>query len=167
MRVHRLALVRARQLHTRTATAALASRRHLEYAGKPGESLVERAREAQEARAKQAAQHATDYMMPKTAVAAREEHAKSQLRATRGGRDALVETNIQAAMSSGILDNLPGKGQPLARREENAFEELSGMSVAHRVLKNAGCAPAWVESRKRIAEGMRAARVELFEAWCE
>ena len=37
-----------------------------------------------------------------------------------------------------------GAGKPLAPTE-NAFEAMSGDALAHRILKNAGCAPAWVE----------------------
>ena len=44
---------------------------------------------------------------------------------------------------------------------------ISGMKAAHRVLKNAGAAPAWVEQGRNIRAGLRAARFRLEDAWLE
>ena len=42
------------------------------------------------------------------------------------------------------------------------------MRVAHRILKNAGCAPAWVEQGKRIRLLLlREARGELEDVWID
>jgi len=151
----------------RRFASSLSSRNHLEYAGNSGVSIAKRFAEAQESRAKQAMQHATDYLMPKQLLEAREEHVRSKLRSSRRGRDSLVESSIQQALASGELENLAGQGQPLARREECPFEKMSGMAVAHRILRSAGCAPAWVESNKRVRQGLHVARSELFEAWLD
>ena len=56
---------RASTLGSRFAST-LGSRRHLEYtAGKRSAPVAERFRETQDARAQQAMQHATDYLMPR------------------------------------------------------------------------------------------------------
>ena len=59
------------------ARAAVQSRRHLEYQGEDGASIFERARETQDRRAQQAMQSATDHLMPKEAIEAREEHMRA------------------------------------------------------------------------------------------
>ena len=61
----------------------------------------------------------------------------------------MIESRIEEAMVAGAFDNLPGAGKPLVSTE-NAFEAMSGDALAHRILKNAGCAPAWVEQGKAI-----------------
>ena len=38
------------------------------------------------------------------------------------------------------------------------FGGLAGDAMAHRVLKNAGCAPAWIEQGKRLRDGLQRAR---------
>ena len=148
--------------------AAVNSRRHLDYQGDDGASIFERARETQERRAVSAMQAATDHMMPKASREAREEHVRSQLRSSGPrGRDMLVENAIERAHRSGAFENLEGAGKPLEAREENPYEDMSGMRVAHRILKNAGCAPAWVEQGKRIRLLLREARGELEDVWID
>ena len=156
---------RRRLLSTLHKGATLASRRHLENQGRDGSSVYERAREAQERRAQQAMQAATDHMMPKQFLEAREEHARARLRGSAKGRDALVETSIQSAIKNGVFDQIEGSGRPFAPRVDNPYEDMSGMRVAHRVLKNAGSAPAWVEQNRVIRDALHKARLRLEEAW--
>lgn len=155
-----------RWLSTRVRSA-VQSRRHLEFAGEDGASVFTRAREAQDQRAQQAMQSATDYLMPQQAHEVREAHTQAKLRGSVRGRDALVESNIKRARDAGLFESLEGTGKPLVPREENVYEAMSGMSVAHRILKNAGCAPAWVEQSKRIREEVREARLRLEDAYLE
>lgn len=110
-------------------------------------------------------QHATDHMMPKVTLEARQEHARAKLRSSIQGRDALVESSIQRGLKDGAFDGLHGAGKPLAQREYNPYEEMAGMSVAHRVLKNAGAAPAWVEHGRSIRRAHASARFRLEDAW--
>jgi DnaJ family protein C protein 28 len=51
-------------------------------------------------------------------------------------------------MEQGEFDDLPGKGQPVDT-SENPFEDPE-LRLAHRMLRNAGFAPAWIEERKDI-----------------
>src|SRR5215471_21636017 len=62
--------------------------------------------------------------------------------------ESLVERKIREAMEEGDFDNLPGKGQPLDLAE-NPFEDPE-LRMAHRLLRNAGFAPAWIEERKDV-----------------
>ena len=61
----------------------------------------------------------------------------------------IAERKIREAMARGELDNLPGKGKPLAMDED-----LSGvpaeLRMAYKLLKNAGFVPPEVELRKEI-----------------
>jgi len=60
----------------------------------------------------------------------------------------IAERKIREAMEEGAFDNLTGKGQPL-NLEEDPFEDPS-LRMAHRLLRNNGFAPAWVEEGKDL-----------------
>jgi hypothetical protein len=61
----------------------------------------------------------------------------------------IAERKIREAMARGELDNLPGRGEPLAMDED-----LSGvpdeLRMAYKVLKNAGFVPPEVGLRKEV-----------------
>jgi DnaJ homolog subfamily C member 28 len=78
-------------------------------------------------------------------------------------QEKLVEKMIREAMEQGEFDNLPGKGQPLDL-SENPFEDPD-LRMVHRILRNAGFAPAWIEERKDIDAALDAALVKLRRAW--
>ncbi|HSL76254.1 MAG TPA: DUF1992 domain-containing protein [Candidatus Limnocylindrales bacterium] len=60
-------------------------------------------------------------------------------------RETLVERQIREAMEDGRFDGLPHQGQRLPLEDDS----LSGdRAMAHRLLKNAGVAPAWIEADK-------------------
>ena len=77
-------------------------------------------------------------------------------------QETLVEKKIREAMEAGEFDDLPGKGQPLDLRE-NPFEDPD-LRMVHRLLRNAGFAPAWIEERKDIDAELGKARVQLTRA---
>ena len=60
----------------------------------------------------------------------------------------IAERKIREAMEEGAFDHLEGKGEPLDLAE-NPFEDPSER-MAHRLLKNNGFAPAWIEEAKEI-----------------
>jgi len=76
--------------------------------------------------------------------------------------ESLVERKIREAMEQGEFDDLPGKGQPVDT-SENPFEDPE-MRMAHRLLRNAGFAPAWIEERKDIDAELESARTLLARA---
>jgi DnaJ family protein C protein 28 len=77
--------------------------------------------------------------------------------------ESLVEKKIREAMEEGEFDNLPGKSRPVDLTE-NPFEDPD-MRMVHRLLRNAGFAPAWIEARKDIEAQFELARQTLERAW--
>src|SRR5215813_800809 len=76
---------------------------------------------------------------------------------------SLVDRKIREAMERGEFDNLAGKGSPIDL-SENPFEDPD-WRTAHRMLRNAGFAPAWIEERKDIDADLEVARLSLARAW--
>ncbi len=82
--------------------------------------------------------------------------------------ESSVEKQIREAMEAGEFDNLPGKGKRIDTRE-NPFEDPD-LRTAHRLLRNAGFAPPWIEERKdidaelEIAVTLLARALQLFES---
>lgn len=76
--------------------------------------------------------------------------------------ESLVEKKIREAMEEGEFDNLPGKGRPVDLTE-NPFEDPD-LRMAHRLLRNAGFAPPWIEERKEISTECETARTKLQRA---
>ena len=71
----------------------------------------------------------------------------------------IAERKIREAMAEGAFDNLKGKGQPLDL-EENPYEDPS-LRMAHRLLRNNGFAPAWVEEAKDLEQAIETAQQDL------
>ena len=70
----------------------------------------------------------------------------------------IAERKIREAMEEGAFDHLEGAGKPLDLRE-NPFEDASDR-MAHRLLKNNGFAPAWIEEAKEIDAELHRLRAE-------
>jgi Domain of unknown function (DUF1992) len=68
----------------------------------------------------------------------------------------IAERKIREAMEEGAFDHLKGTGQPLDS-QENPFEDPS-LRMAHRLLRNNGFAPAWIEEAKEIEDESRRLR---------
>lgn len=77
--------------------------------------------------------------------------------------ESLIDQKIREAMEQGEFDDLPGKGKPVDT-SENPFEDPE-MRLAHRMLRNAGFAPSWIEERKDIDSEFEIARKELSRVW--
>ncbi len=70
--------------------------------------------------------------------------------------ESAVDKQIREAMARGDFDNLKNQGKPLnLARDPNVPED---MEMAYNLLKNAGYAPDWIETRQAID----AARAKLF-----
>jgi DnaJ homologue, subfamily C, member 28, conserved domain len=64
-------------------------------------------------------------------------------------RETLIERQIRAAMDEGAFDGLPHEGRRLPLEDDS----MAGQSaMAHRMLRNAGVAPAWIEADKFARE---------------
>jgi hypothetical protein len=77
--------------------------------------------------------------------------------------ESLIDQKIREAMEQGEFDDLPGKGKPLDT-SENPFEDPE-LRMAHRMLRNAGFAPSWIEERKGIDAELDLARQQLSRVW--
>ena len=77
--------------------------------------------------------------------------------------ESLTEKKLREAIENGEFDNLPGKGEPVDLRE-NPFEDPD-LRVVHRLLRNAGFAPAWIEERKDIDLELETALAKLTRGW--
>jgi len=60
----------------------------------------------------------------------------------------IADRKIQEAMEEGAFEHLDGAGEPLDL-SENPFEDPA-QRMAHRVLRNSGFAPAWIEEGREI-----------------
>jgi hypothetical protein len=68
-------------------------------------------------------------------------------------RQTLIERRIREAMDEGVFDGLPHQGRRLPLEDDSMAGDWA---LAHRMLRNAGLAPPWIEAdkvvRKRLAE---------------
>jgi DnaJ family protein C protein 28 len=85
----------------------------------------------------------------------------------------IAERKIREAMEEGVFEHLDGVGEPLDL-SENPFEDPA-QRMAHRILRNNGFAPAWIEEGRdidaeirylkanyhRLNDGERARRVDV------
>jgi hypothetical protein len=60
----------------------------------------------------------------------------------------IAERKIREAMAEGAFDHLDGTGEPLSL-EENPYEDPA-QRMAHRILRNNGFAPAWIQEGKDL-----------------
>jgi hypothetical protein len=68
-------------------------------------------------------------------------------------RETLIERQIRAAMEEGVFDDLPHQGRRLPLDDDG----LAGdRAMAHRMLKNAGFAPSWIEADKTARDELAA-----------
>jgi len=74
-----------------------------------------------------------------------------------------IDDHIRKAIEEGKFDDLPGKGKPI-HWDENPFVE-SDWQLAFRMLRGAGFALPWMDTRKEIETQLEAARVSLKRAW--
>jgi len=66
----------------------------------------------------------------------------------------IADRKIKEAMDEGAFDNLEGAGRPLAL-DENPYEDPAER-MAHRLMKNNGLAPGWIEEARELdAEARR------------
>jgi hypothetical protein len=62
-------------------------------------------------------------------------------------RETLIERQIREAIDEGAFDDLPHQGAPLPLEDDTAAGDWA---LAHRMLRNAGAAPPWIESDKAV-----------------
>jgi hypothetical protein len=67
--------------------------------------------------------------------------------------ESLVERQIRGAMDEGAFDDLPYRGERLPLEDDSAAGEWA---MAHRMLRNAGMVPPWIESDKEARKHLAA-----------
>jgi hypothetical protein len=67
--------------------------------------------------------------------------------------ESLVERQIREAMEGGAFEDLPYQGERLPLEDDSAAGEWA---MAHRMLRNAGIAPPWIESDKEARKQLAA-----------
>jgi hypothetical protein len=70
----------------------------------------------------------------------------------------IAERKIREAIDEGAFDHLDGTGEPLDL-EENPYEDPA-LRMAHRILRNNGFAPDWIEEGKEIDREIHRLRAE-------
>ena len=73
--------------------------------------------------------------------------------------ETIAERKIREAMAEGAFENLRGKGRPIDL-EENPYEDPS-LRMAHRLLRNNGFAPVWIEEAKDLQQAIEESEQEL------
>jgi hypothetical protein len=76
--------------------------------------------------------------------------------------EPMIDRLIRESMERGEFDDLPGSGQPIDL-SENPYESPE-LRTVHRLLKNAGFAPAWIEERKDIEGALERSYATLHRA---
>ena len=76
--------------------------------------------------------------------------------------ESAIERQIREAMERGDFDNLPGKGKPL---DLTPNPYAADQEMAFKILKDAGCAPEWIELDKAIRERLDRAKAVLARSW--
>lgn len=76
---------------------------------------------------------------------------------------SFVERQIQEAQAQGAFDNLPGHGKPLRLEAINPYEGAN--ALAHKILKDHGFAPEWIELDRGIRQELEAARHRLAQGY--
>ena len=62
-------------------------------------------------------------------------------------RETLVERHIRTAIEEGSFDALPHRGSRLPLEDDSAAGDRA---LVHRMLRNAGVAPGWIEADKAV-----------------
>ena len=76
--------------------------------------------------------------------------------------ESAIDRQIREAMERVAFDNLPGKGKPL---DLTPNPYAADQEMAFKILKDAGCAPEWIELDKAIRERLDKARAALVRSW--
>jgi hypothetical protein len=75
--------------------------------------------------------------------------------------ESLVERQIREAMDAGAFEDLPFQGERLPFEDDSAAGDWA---MAHRMLRNAGAAPPWIESDKEARRQLAALEALLERA---
>ncbi len=69
-----------------------------------------------------------------------------------------LDQMVARAIARGDMDNLPGKGKPLALKDADPY--AGDEAKLYEMLKNAGLTPEWIELRQQIVAAMNEIRAK-------
>src|SRR5215211_7257459 len=75
----------------------------------------------------------------------------------------LIDEIMAKAHADGLMDNLPGQGQPLKLDDDEMVP--AEYRLGFRMLKSSGFAPPWIEARREIDEERAQLTNWLNDAW--
>ena len=64
--------------------------------------------------------------------------------------ESLIDQIMNKAQADGLMDNLPGQGQPLKLDDDALVPDE--YRLGHRMLKASGFAPPWIEAQREIEQ---------------
>jgi DnaJ homologue, subfamily C, member 28, conserved domain len=64
--------------------------------------------------------------------------------------ESLIDQIVNKAQADGLMDNLPGQGQPLRLEDEALVPDE--YRLGNRMLKASGFAPPWIEAQREIEQ---------------
>ena len=76
--------------------------------------------------------------------------------------ESWIDEQIRRAQEQGQFENLPGRGKPL---DLVPNPHAGDWELAFKILRDAGCAPEWIEMDKAIRIKLERSRLALFRAW--
>lgn len=76
--------------------------------------------------------------------------------------DNFIEEQIRDAMERGEFDNLKGRGKP---QDLGAHHGDPSLEMAHKVMRDAGFVPAWLEMEREIEREQKEAEDALLRSW--
>jgi len=80
----------------------------------------------------------------------RDKRPAGQVPPARPGHGSLIDQIMAKAQADGLMDNLPGQGQPLNLDDDHSVP--AEYRLGFRMLKTSGFAPPWIEARHEIDE---------------
>jgi hypothetical protein len=81
--------------------------------------------------------------------------------------ESYVDKIIRKAQEEGEFQNLKGEGKPLNLEPDDPNDPT--LALAHKLLRDQGFQPAWLEQEREIKNEIKAARTMLLRAyhWCD
>ena len=76
--------------------------------------------------------------------------------------DNYIEEQIRDAMERGEFENLKGKGKP---QDFGAYPGDPGMEMAHKVMRDAGFVPSWLELERELERDQKEAEDSILRSW--
>ena len=76
------------------------------------------------------------------------EEQPQRLRLNRHNYHSLIDQIVAKAQADGLMDNLPGQGQPLQLDDDAQVPDE--YRLGNRMLKASGFAPPWIEAQREI-----------------